>query len=180
MNDYRPFWRDTGHSPSILLATENCQRIFDFKQWLKAEGCQVHEVNINQVDGLMVLCRSIMFDVMVLNIKTCEERPFEERYKMLRRLRKNLKAVPALLTLPMVVISACDQVEATVERLAPRPVYWISRDSSTRLRLLQTIERIHLLNLPIGETGLAPHTKLRIKNLMKPSFNPQRELDYEQ
>jgi len=145
MTKFRPFWKDTSCCTSILLITEDDHRGRDFKHWLEAESCQVCRVNINNSDDLLVSCRHILFDLIVLNIDASTMTQSKEMYKTLRSLYKNLKAVPALLTLPVVVMTACDQVEAAIERLAVRPVYHIPQDASAKTLLLRTIEQIHYL-----------------------------------
>ncbi|MDX1521666.1 MAG: hypothetical protein R3264_08570 [Anaerolineae bacterium] len=145
MNNYRPFWKDTGNSPSILLVTEDCRRALSFKEWLEAAGCQVFTVNIHNADEVLTSCRNILFDITVLNIDASEVNRSREMYETLRSLYKNLMAVPALLTLPMVVVTACDQVETAIERLAIRPVYHVPQSDLVKDTLLQTIEQIHYL-----------------------------------
>jgi CheY-like chemotaxis protein len=151
MNNYRPCWKDTNHCPAILLVTEDCRRVLDFKQWLEAEGCQVYRANINNVDELLTSCRHVLFDLIVLNVEAPELSSFKEIYKMIKALYNNLKAVPALLTLPMVVLTACEQVETALERLAIRPVHCIRRDDEAATStLLQTIEQIYYLTYRYG------------------------------
>ena len=145
INTYRPFWKDIGQSPSILLVTEDCRRAHRFKEWLEAEGCRVFSVNIHNADDVLNSCRNILFDITVLNIDASEVSRSREMYETLRSLYKNLMAVPALLTLPMVIMTDCEQVETTIERLAVRSVYHIPRSDSVKDILLQTIEQIHYL-----------------------------------
>jgi hypothetical protein len=87
----------------------------------------------------------------VLNVEAPELSSFKEIYKMIKALYNNLKAVPALLTLPMVVLTACEQVETALERLAIRPVQCIRRDDEADTStLLQTIEQIYYLTYRYG------------------------------
>jgi len=145
MNTFRPFWKETRYCPSILLVTEDCGRVNRVKQWLEAEGCQVYGVNIHNVNELLHACRNILFDLIVLNIEASELDPSAEMGKTLRSLYKNLKAAPALLTLPMVVMTACDDVKAAIEKLAVRRVYSVGQDEVAHSTLLQTIEQVHYL-----------------------------------
>jgi CheY-like chemotaxis protein len=150
MNNYDPCWKNTSYYPSILLVTDDCQQVLNFKQWLEAEGCQVYRANLNDLNEIRDACRHILFDLILLSLQTAEVSQTEGMNPSLRSLYKNLQSAPALLTLPLVVLNPCQSLETTLDKLGVGPVYHILQNAALKVSLLQTIEQIYYLTYRYG------------------------------
>ena len=116
---------------AVLMVTDESYQTFELKQKLEDQGCQVYLAD-TYAAGLMIAGQKYV-DLIVIN--TGE--PDGDNLKMYQKL----KVAPELSSIPLVVLTTCDQAKGAAQGLNPGTIYYLTKDEFNEAVLMSIIDR---------------------------------------
>jgi CheY-like chemotaxis protein len=138
--DYHEYTR---YSPSILVVSDSSARLTQLAQWLESKGCQVYGLNINS--NTLASVSQIYFDLMVVDLESFEQVSSKNNEDLFVVLQK-LKAHAELSSLPLIILTNCNEIRTSLTNSMTGPVYCLGKGPATEAILLQIVAQIHYLS----------------------------------
>jgi DNA-binding response OmpR family regulator len=105
------------------------------KSELEQNGCQVDLVD-PKLDDLPTVGQRY-FEAIILEIEKHPKRAF--------KTYKQLKALPELADLPLILLGTCDDPKRFLNRLGSGLIYYVAKEKTAALPVWQLVKQIHYL-----------------------------------
>ena len=123
------------YQPPVLIIAHLSKRIRNLKSELEQNGCLVDLVEPN-ADELQAVGQCY-FEAIILEIEKHPKRAF--------KAYKQLKAMPELADLPLILLGTCDDPKRFLNRLGNGLIYYVSKEKMSARPVWQLVKQIHYL-----------------------------------